>query len=63
MLFWLENEVAFVQPGTRKLYKWRWELNEQYPQLYNASPRVSGDPKQKFVTPAATDYSRTTGPP
>ena len=34
-LFWLENEVAFVQPETRELYKWQWELNELYPQLYD----------------------------
>ena len=62
-LFWLENEVAFVQPETRELYKWQWELNEQYPQLYKASPRVGSGPERKFVTPAATDYSATADPP
>jgi hypothetical protein len=36
MLFWLENEIAFVNPQTRELYKWGWELNELYPQLYSA---------------------------
>jgi hypothetical protein len=36
MLFWLENEVAFVNSETRELYKWQWELNELYPYLYNA---------------------------
>jgi hypothetical protein len=39
MLFWLENEVAFVNPETRELYKWRWELNALYPQLYNLYKR------------------------
>ena len=39
VLFWLENEIAFVQPETRELYKWQWELNELYPQLYNVHKR------------------------
>jgi hypothetical protein len=39
MLFWLENEVAFVHPETRELYKWQWELNALYPQLYNVHER------------------------
>ncbi len=38
-LFWLENEIAFVQPETRELYKWQWELNELYPQLYDVHKR------------------------
>ena len=42
MLFWLENEVAFVNPETRELYKWQWELNEQYPYLYTAQKKRGG---------------------
>src|SRR5262249_46397887 len=33
-LFWLEDEVAFVQPRTRELYKWEAGLNRSHPQLY-----------------------------
>jgi hypothetical protein len=58
MLFWLENEVAFVSPETHELYKWQWELNELYPQLYNASPRDSGGAK-RFVTSAASGHMTT----
>ena len=63
MLFWLENEVAFVNPETHELYKWQWELNERYPQLYNVSPRTSYGTRRKFVTPAATDHLTTPNPP
>jgi hypothetical protein len=42
MLFWLENEVAFVNPETRELYKWQWELNEQYPYLYTTHKKLGG---------------------
>jgi hypothetical protein len=42
MLFWLENEVAFVNPETRELYKWQWELNEEYPYLYTAQKKRGG---------------------
>src|SRR5215831_5733187 len=44
-LFWLENEVAFVYPRTRELYRWRAEVYRSQPQLYGiltASFRVSG---------------------
>ena len=47
MLFWLENEVAFVNPETRELYKWRWEINALYPQVYDLPKR------QVAVVPAA----------
>jgi hypothetical protein len=63
MLFWLENEVAFVNPETREPYKWRWELNALYPQLYDASRRVGGGPNRKFVRRATMDYSATADPP
>jgi hypothetical protein len=42
MLFWLENEVAFVNPETRELYKWQWQLNEQYPYLYTVHKKRGG---------------------
>jgi hypothetical protein len=48
MLFWLENEVALVQPETRDLYKWDWELNKLYPQLYDAAK------KQRHIVSAYT---------
>jgi len=33
-LFWLENEVAYVEPQTGTLYRWRRELSASYPNLY-----------------------------
>lgn len=35
-LFWLENEVAFVDPATRELYRWRPDLYKSQPQLYGS---------------------------
>jgi hypothetical protein len=33
-LYWLENEVAFVQPRTRELYRWEADVYRSQPQLY-----------------------------
>ena len=35
VLFWLEGEIAFVQPGTHQLYRWRREVYNLYPYLYS----------------------------
>lgn len=43
-LFWLENEVAFVHPRTRELYRWEASVYRSQPQLYRgltASFKVS----------------------
>ena len=43
-LFWLENEVAFVHPQTRELYRWEASVYRFQPQLYRgltASFKVS----------------------
>jgi hypothetical protein len=37
VLLWLENEIAFVHPGSRELYRWRREAYISYPSLYGAS--------------------------
>jgi hypothetical protein len=34
-LFWLENEVAFIDPQSRRPYRWRAEVNRAHPQLYD----------------------------
>lgn len=40
VLFWLEDEVAYVQPS-HDLYKWRREMYAAYPKLYErARPLV-----------------------
>jgi len=36
-LFWVENEVAYVQPQTRHLYKWAREIYEAHPYVYGSS--------------------------
>jgi hypothetical protein len=33
-LFWLENEVAYVEPQTGTIYRWQPELAASYPNLY-----------------------------
>ena len=58
-LFWLENEVAFVQPKSRELYRWQWQLNELYPQLYAPSDMAAALPRMD-VEPA---MSMRTGAP
>jgi hypothetical protein len=32
-MFWLEDEVAFVRPGSRQFYKWSLVLNSSFPYL------------------------------
>jgi hypothetical protein len=46
VLFWLENEVAFVCPGSRQLYRWHPEVNSSFPDLYKGPQRIS---KNQFV--------------
>ena len=46
VLFWLEDEVAFVHPGSRQLYRWRPEVNSSFPDLYKGPQRIS---KNQFV--------------
>jgi hypothetical protein len=41
VLFWLEDEVAFVRPGSRQLYRWRLDVNISFPYLYERSERIS----------------------
>jgi len=42
-LFWVENEIAFVQPQTRELYRWQVEVYRSYPQLYRSTPSAVSD--------------------
>jgi len=42
-LYWVENEIAFVQPTTREPYKWEWEVYISYPELYGGSKRTAYD--------------------
>jgi len=46
VLFWLEDEVAFVRPGSRQLYRWRLDVNSSFPDLYKGPQRLS---KNQFV--------------
>ena len=39
-LFWLEDEIAFVNPQTREFYKWDREIYLSYPELYGGSKRT-----------------------
>ena len=42
-LFWLEDEIAFVHPRTRELYRWEPDVYRSQPQLFGtmtASYRV-----------------------
>ena len=41
VLFWLEDEVAFVCPGSRQLYRWHPEVNSSFPDLYKGPQRIS----------------------
>jgi hypothetical protein len=34
VLLWVENEVAFVQPRTRDVYKWQREVFASDPEIY-----------------------------
>jgi len=40
-LFWIENEIAYVHPQTRELYKWDSEVSIAYPELYGGSKRTA----------------------
>jgi hypothetical protein len=40
-MFWLENEVAFVRPGSRQFYRWSPDLYSAFPYLYERSQRIS----------------------
>ena len=33
-LFWLEDEIAFVHPQTRELYRWKLDVFRSQPQIY-----------------------------
>ena len=46
VLFWLEDEVAFVRPGSRQLYRWRLDVNISFPDVYKGPQRIS---KNQFV--------------
>ena len=35
-LFWLEDEIAFVHPQTRELYRWQADVYRSQPQLYGS---------------------------
>jgi hypothetical protein len=35
-LFWLEDEIAFVHPRTRELYRWQVDVYWSQPQLYGS---------------------------
>jgi hypothetical protein len=41
VMFWLEDEVAFVRPGSRQLYRWRPDVNISFPDLYKGPQRIS----------------------
>src|ERR1044072_1150209 len=46
-LFWVENEIAFVNPQTREPYKWDRQTYLSYPQVY-----VAPDPNNDHQRPA-----------
>ena len=33
-LFWLEDEIAFVHPQTREVYKWDRQIYMSHPEIY-----------------------------
>jgi hypothetical protein len=41
VIFWLEDDVAFVRPGSRQLYRWRLDAYISFPDLYKGSQRIS----------------------
>jgi hypothetical protein len=41
VMFWLEDEVAFVRPGSRQLYRWRVDVNKSFPDLYKDPQQIS----------------------
>ena len=38
-LFWIEDEIAFVDPRTHALYRWDWENYLSHPELYGGPKR------------------------
>ena len=42
VLFWLENEIAFVHPGSHQLYRWRRDVHNLHPYLYAIEKGGSG---------------------
>ena len=41
-LFWLEDEIAFVQPQTRDSYKWDRQTYQSHPEIYGG-PSTSNE--------------------
>jgi len=41
VLFWLEDEIAFVHPGSHQLYRWRRDVHTIHPYLYGRSKQFS----------------------
>jgi hypothetical protein len=35
-LLWVEDDVAFINPQTRQLYRWESDVYRSYPQLYES---------------------------
>jgi hypothetical protein len=46
VMFWLDDEVAFVRPGSRQLYRWSLDVNISFPDVYKGPQRIS---KNQFV--------------
>jgi hypothetical protein len=46
VMFWLEDEVAFVRPGSRQFHRWSLDVNISFPDLYKGSQQIS---KIQFV--------------
>jgi hypothetical protein len=47
-LFWLEDEIAFVHPQTRELYRWDREIHMAHPEIYTGP--TPGDQHQVLVS-------------
>jgi hypothetical protein len=46
VMFWLEDEVAFVRPGSRQFYRWSLDVNISFPDLFKCPQQMS---KIQFV--------------
>jgi hypothetical protein len=44
VLFWLEDEIAFIQPSSRELFRWRREVFDSYPSYYRQPTQISQAP-------------------
>jgi hypothetical protein len=42
VLFWLENEIAFVHPGSHQLYRWSRDVHNLHPDLFGIEKGGSG---------------------